>query len=167
MEKQKMMNLSLLAKNDEECRYRYFLSMYHIQKKGFRKIITPFNCEVHTTRKICSISDVSLIEGKLEDRDKLYKIKESYKIINYKLIGEKSTYTRQAINDEYLRIILVDVNVCEENNYGREIELPIYVLPRKGEILQYNGIRYTIEEIVHHYKEGFAPYIELIAKSND
>jgi len=37
----------------------------------------------------------------------------------------------------------------------------LYEIPKTNEILQYNGIRYRITRIVHHYKEGFKPYIEI------
>ena len=50
---------------------------------------------------------------------------------------------------------------------SKEIILPLYVIPRVGELFQYNGIRYNIENVIHHYKEGFNPYIELIVRDID
>ena len=47
---------------------------------------------------------------------------------------------------------------------GGSIELSDYQLifiPRKGDILQWNGIRYSINEVIFHQKEGLSPYIEL------
>lgn len=47
---------------------------------------------------------------------------------------------------------------------GESKELRDYQLvfiPRKGDILQWNGIRYAINEVIFHQKEGFSPYIEL------
>lgn len=38
----------------------------------------------------------------------------------------------------------------------------IVLLPRINEIIQYNGIQYYINNIIHHYHESFKPYIELI-----
>lgn len=45
---------------------------------------------------------------------------------------------------------------------SEEVVNPIYILPRIGELFQYNGVRYRINEVVHHNKEGFKPYIELL-----
>lgn len=35
------------------------------------------------------------------------------------------------------------------------------VIPQMGEILQYEGIKYRIDRVAHHYKGGFKPYIEV------
>lgn len=34
------------------------------------------------------------------------------------------------------------------------------IIPRAGDILQWNGVRYPIKEVIFHQKEGFVPYIE-------
>ena len=44
---------------------------------------------------------------------------------------------------------------------SKEVNNPIFILPRIGECIQYNGIRYCIKDIIHHNKKGFKPYIEL------
>lgn len=55
-------------------------------------------------------------------------------------------------------------------NNGDSIDLEDYqfnAIPRKDDILQWNGIRYRINEIVFHQKEGFRPYIELISDTDN
>lgn len=37
----------------------------------------------------------------------------------------------------------------------------ISAIPRRGDILQWNGVQFPIKEVVFHQKEGFEPYIEL------
>lgn len=41
------------------------------------------------------------------------------------------------------------------------VEMPVIVLPRKGENFFYNGKNFTVMDVEHHYKEGFNPYIIL------
>lgn len=55
-------------------------------------------------------------------------------------------------------------------NNGDSIDLEDYqfnAIPRKDDILQWNGIRYHINEVVFHQKEGFRPYVELISDTNN
>ncbi len=46
-------------------------------------------------------------------------------------------------------------------------EYQIAVIPRQGDILQWNGIKYPILGVVFHQKDGFAPYIELKTDYSD
>lgn len=41
------------------------------------------------------------------------------------------------------------------------VEMPVIVLPRKGENFFYNGKNFTVMDVEHHCKEGFNPYIIL------
>ena len=41
-------------------------------------------------------------------------------------------------------------------------DMLILFLPRIQEKLFYNGREYLIKDVIHHYKNGFKPYIELI-----
>lgn len=53
---------------------------------------------------------------------------------------------------------------------GKSKELKNYqigTIPQKGDILQWNGVKYPILEIIFHQKEGFAPYIELKTDYSD
>lgn len=53
---------------------------------------------------------------------------------------------------------------------GKSKELKNYqigAIPQKGNVLQWNGIKYPILEVVFHQKEGFAPYIELKTDYSD
>lgn len=53
---------------------------------------------------------------------------------------------------------------------GKNKELKNYSIegiPQKGDILQWNGIKYPILEVIFHQKDGFAPYIELKTDYSD
>lgn len=43
----------------------------------------------------------------------------------------------------------------------------INAIPRQGDVLQWNGIKYPILEVIFHQKEGFVPYIELKTDYSD
>lgn len=65
---------------------------------------------------------------------------------------------------------LINDTVILTLNNGDSIDLEDYqfnAIPRKDDILQWNGIRYHINEVVFHQKEGFKPYIELISDTNN
>ena len=53
---------------------------------------------------------------------------------------------------------------------GKSKELKNYQIgttPKKGDVLQWNGVKYPILEVIFHQKEGFAPYIELKTDYSD
>lgn len=65
---------------------------------------------------------------------------------------------------------LINDTVILTLNNGDSIDLEDYrfnAIPRKDDILQWNGIRYHINEVVFHQKEGFKPYIELISDTDN
>lgn len=53
------------------------------------------------------------------------------------------------------------------NNRTKELEPEITFSIHVGEQFQYNGIVYDITDIKHHYKEGFAPYTEIMLSENE
>lgn len=61
------------------------------------------------------------------------------------------------INNENIDIVLTN----EDWKNPKHIHIPIYILPQKNEIFQYNGIQYIINDVIHHYHNEFKPYIEL------
>lgn len=62
------------------------------------------------------------------------------------------------INNNCIDIVLTN----EEWENDKWITRAIYIMPREGELFQYEGVRYHIDRIIHHYKEGFKPYIEFV-----
>lgn len=48
------------------------------------------------------------------------------------------------------------------NNRTEELNPEIIFKFHAGERFQYNGIVYNITDVKHHYKEGFAPYTEIM-----
>ena len=54
------------------------------------------------------------------------------------------------------------------NRESKELKnYQIGTIPQKGDILQWNGVKYPILEIIFHQKEGFSPYIELKTDYSD
>lgn len=53
------------------------------------------------------------------------------------------------------------------NNRIQELEPEIAFNVHSGEQFQYKGIVYDITDIKHHYKEGFAPYTEIMLSENE
>jgi len=41
-----------------------------------------------------------------------------------------------------------------------DIKCPFYTIPRIGEIIQYNGVRFKVLDIVHHYSLNFKAMLE-------
>lgn len=67
--------------------------------------------------------------------------------------------TKNAVEFKNIRIY-----IRLDNQKSIEATRSMRIIPRKGEILQYNGVQYHINDIIHHYKEGFAPYIDLVCE---
>ena len=53
------------------------------------------------------------------------------------------------------------------NNRTKELEPEIAFRVYSGEQFQYNGITYDITDVKHHYKEGFAPYTEIMLSEDE
>lgn len=53
------------------------------------------------------------------------------------------------------------------DNRMKEVESEILFSFHVGEQFQYNGAVYDITNIKHHFKEGFAPYTEIMLSENE
>lgn len=53
------------------------------------------------------------------------------------------------------------------NNRTEKLEPEIAFEIHVGEQFQYNGVVYDVTDVKHHYKEGFAPYTEIMLSENE
>lgn len=87
--REQLYNRIWILKNEElpEIHYRYMITGFHIKRKLFKRIqiIRPFSQEIYTRRKIYDFGDISNIQRRMQEKDKINSYKEKYIVTDYKL----------------------------------------------------------------------------------